>query len=98
MLARRYSHILDPAFTACVCYVNRDIRGKLRGRLRMCRHDPQHATRRLSAASASNSGRRSIGKRVDLDRDLEISQFWQNLQVRLQPAVPNDMTGVPGKK
>ena len=29
---------------------------------------------------------------------LEMSQFWQNLQVRLQPAVPNDRTGVPGKK
>ena len=31
-------------------------------------------------------------------RDLEMSQFWQNLQPRLQPAVPNDSTGVPGKK
>jgi hypothetical protein len=29
---------------------------------------------------------------------LEISQFWQNLQVRLQPAVPNESTAVPGKK
>src|SRR5262245_46391740 len=27
-----------------------------------------------------------------------MSQFWQNLQVRLQPAVPNDSTGVPGRK
>jgi hypothetical protein len=27
-----------------------------------------------------------------------MSQFWQNLQVRLQPAVPKDSTGVPGKK
>ena len=31
-------------------------------------------------------------------RDFEMSQFWQNLQVRLQPAVPNDRTGVPGRK
>ena len=27
-----------------------------------------------------------------------MSQFWQNLQVRLQPAVPKDSTGVPGRK
>jgi hypothetical protein len=27
-----------------------------------------------------------------------MSQFWQNLQARLQPAVPNDSTGVPGRK
>jgi len=25
-----------------------------------------------------------------------MSQFWQNRQARLQPAVPNDSTGVPG--
>ena len=29
-------------------------------------------------------------------RDLDISQFWQNLQARLQPAVPNENTLVPG--
>ena len=33
-----------------------------------------------------------------MSRDLEMSQFWQNLQVRLQPAVPKDSTGVPGRK
>ena len=27
-----------------------------------------------------------------------MSQFWQNLQARLQPAVPNESTGVPGRK
>src|SRR5439155_1423326 len=27
-----------------------------------------------------------------------MSQFWQNLQVRLQPAVPKDRTGVPDRK
>ena len=27
-----------------------------------------------------------------------MSQFWQNLHVRLQPAVPNERTGVPGRK
>jgi hypothetical protein len=27
-----------------------------------------------------------------------MSQFWQNWQPRLQPAVPNDSTLVPGRK
>src|SRR3954453_18965092 len=27
-----------------------------------------------------------------------MSQFWQNLQARLQPAVPKESTGVPGRK
>jgi len=27
---------------------------------------------------------------------LEMSQFWQNLQARLQPAVPKDNTDEPG--
>ena len=36
--------------------------------------------------------------RVSISRDLEMSQFWQNLQARLQPAVPNDNTAEPGRK
>jgi hypothetical protein len=31
-----------------------------------------------------------------MSRDLEMSQFWQNLQARLQPAVPKDKTLLPG--
>ena len=27
-----------------------------------------------------------------------MSQFWQNWQARLQPAVPKESTGVPGRK
>ena len=27
-----------------------------------------------------------------------MSQFWQNLQVRLQPAVPKESTAEPGRK
>ena len=27
-----------------------------------------------------------------------MSQFWQNLQARLQPAVPNENTLEPGRK
>ncbi|MNC49498.1 hypothetical protein D3C75_986790 [compost metagenome] len=33
-----------------------------------------------------------------MSRDLLISQFWQNLQARLQPAVPKDNTAEPGRK
>ena len=36
--------------------------------------------------------------RVSISRDLLMSQFWQNLQAKLQPAVPNERTGVPGRK
>ncbi len=36
--------------------------------------------------------------RVSVSRDLEMSQFWQNLQPRLQPAVPKLNTEVPGRK
>ena len=31
-----------------------------------------------------------------ISRDFEMSQFWQNLQARLQPAVPNERTLEPG--
>ena len=33
---------------------------------------------------------------VSISRDFEMSQFWQNLHARLQPAVPNDSTLEPG--
>ena len=33
-----------------------------------------------------------------ISRDLEMSQFWQNRHARLQPAVPNDNTALPGRK
>ena len=36
--------------------------------------------------------------RRSISRLLEMSQFWQNLQARLQPAVPNESTLVPGWK
>ena len=35
---------------------------------------------------------------VSISLDLEMSQFWQKRQARLQPAVPNDSTDVPGRK
>ncbi|CNU13750.1 Uncharacterised protein [Mycobacterium tuberculosis] len=36
--------------------------------------------------------------RTSISRDLEISQFWQNLHARLHPAVPKDSVAEPGKK
>ncbi len=50
-----------------------------------------------SAARAMVSGLAASAS-VSISRDLEISQFWQNLQARLQPAVPKDSTEVPGRK
>ena len=35
---------------------------------------------------------------VSNSRDLDMSQFWQKRQARLQPAVPNDSTADPGRK
>src|SRR4051794_14747678 len=49
------------------------------------------------AAAAKASGDAAPDK-VSISRDLEMSQFWQNRQARLQPAVPKDRTGVPGRK
>jgi hypothetical protein len=49
------------------------------------------ATRAIFSGEAASA-------RVSISRDLLMSQFWQNLQARLQPAVPNDSTGVPGRK
>jgi hypothetical protein len=50
-----------------------------------------------SAARASASGDADEAS-VSISRDLEMSQFWQNRQARLQPAVPNDSTAEPGRK
>src|SRR5215210_659284 len=50
-----------------------------------------------SAARARSSGvARSAS--VSVSRDLEMSQFWQNLHARLQPAVPKESTAEPGRK
>ena len=37
-------------------------------------------------------------ERVSASLDLEMSQFWQKRQARLQPAVPNESTAEPGRK
>ena len=48
-----------------------------------------------SALAAISAGAAREESRAT-SRDLLISQFWQNLHARLQPAVPNESTGVPG--
>src|SRR5919108_3982042 len=50
-----------------------------------------------AAASAIASGEAASAS-VSISFDLEMSQFWQNRQARLQPAVPKDRTDVPGRK
>ena len=49
-----------------------------------------------SAVRAIVSGD-AASARVSISLDLEMSQFWQKRQARLQPAVPNESTGVPGR-
>jgi hypothetical protein len=49
------------------------------------------------AASAIASGD-AVSASVSNSRDFEMSQFWQKRQPRLQPAVPNERTDVPGRK
>ncbi len=49
------------------------------------------------ATLASNSGE-AVSAKVSTSRDLLMSQFWKNLQTKLQPAVPNERIAVPGKK
>src|SRR6266545_2670662 len=50
-----------------------------------------------TAASAIASGDAASAS-VSNSRDFEMSQFWQKRQERLQPAVPKERTGVPGRK
>src|SRR5678816_2990331 len=49
------------------------------------------AAREIASGLAESTSR-------SISRDFEMSQFWQNLHARLQPAVPNDSTLVPGWK
>ena len=53
--------------------------------------------RRRFAVFAIASGV-AVDVSVSISRDLLMSQFWQNWQPRLQPAVPNDNTEEPGRK
>ena len=51
--------------------------------------------RSLAAVAAIASGD-AASISVSISRDFEMSQFWQNLHARLQPAVPNENTDEPG--
>jgi hypothetical protein len=50
-----------------------------------------------SAAAAISPGDAASAS-VSISRDFEMPQFWQKRQQRLQPAVPNESTDVPGRK
>src|SRR6476620_5988545 len=54
------------------------------------------APARLAAWAMPAGEASSVRRSISLD--LEMSQFWQNLQARLQPAVPKERTEVPGRK
>jgi hypothetical protein len=51
----------------------------------------------VCAAAAIASGEAASAS-VSSSRDFEMSQFWQKRQARLQPAVPNESTELPGRK
>jgi hypothetical protein len=56
---------------------------------------------RLGAVGDRRCGdavRARASSRRSMSFDFEMSQFWQNLHARLQPAVPNDRMADPGKK
>jgi len=55
------------------------------------RHPSRAAARAMAAGAAASAS-------VSVSRDLEMSQFWQNRQPRLHPAVPDDSTADPGRK
>ena len=49
-----------------------------------------------SAAAAARARGAAGAARVSNCREVEISQFWQYLHARLQPAVPKDRIVEPG--
>ena len=56
------------------------------------------AAAELLARRARSAPARPASASFAISRDLLMSQFWQNLQERLQPSVPNDRTGDPGQE
>src|ERR1700730_3485195 len=58
------------------------------------------ATLRQPISSATRARLSGVARSasVSVSRDLEMSQLWQNLHARLQPAVPNDSTAERGRK
>jgi hypothetical protein len=52
----------------------------------------------LAAAASAIATREARYNSPSISRAFEMFQFWQNLQLKLQPAVPNDSTAVPGRK
>ena len=55
-----------------------------------------HGLIAAQVASTASGSARWLSRSIS--RDFEMSQFWQNLHPRLQPAVPKLSTLVPGRK
>ncbi len=53
---------------------------------------------RVRRASATTSSGVTARRPRSSSRALLMSQFWQNLQPRLQPTVPKESTRSPGRK
>ena len=84
----RHRHGVDAAFVTSIRHVHRVLREDDRivvGKRNARRPRALGGTRNLASGVADSLVR-------SWSRDFEMSQFWQNRQPRLQPAVPNDST------
>src|SRR5438046_6100642 len=84
---------LDPALATRICDVD-CIFGKNHWIIISERNRPAPESLRCKR----NLFRDAASASLSHSRALEMSQFWQNRQPRLHPAVPNDSTLVPGRK
>ena len=92
-VSRRDRHRLDPARVAGVA-VSTAYSRKMTGSLYVKATLRQPSRSAVAAISSGDAASAS----VSISRDFEMSQFWQNRHARLQPAVPNESTAVPGRK
>ena len=92
-LAGRHSHSADADFVAGLRHVD----GVFEKDDGIVVGEGDAATTQLLGGGAMISGV-AASARVSTSRDLLMSQFWQNLQAKLHPAVPKESTGVPGRK
>ena len=90
----RHRHRLDARLPACIGHVDR----VLQEDHRVVVGERDAAAPPGRAAARAMVGGIAWSASVSVSRDLEMSQFWQNRQPRLHPAVPKDSTAEPGRK